>query len=147
MTNQYLWTRLTGPDPNLRAADADRERIAELLREGHAEGRLDMAEFQDRLEHCYQAKTHGELRALVRDLPRHEGQDERRSFGSFAPPRWRLRSLAPILIALILISAVVGHHAHVVWLWILLVFLLFRVSRWRRRRRWAGSRRGPDDWI
>jgi len=145
MTNQYLLDRLPGRDLDLRAADADRERTAERLRNSHAEGRLDMAEFQQRLERCYEAKTLGELGELVRDLPPQDQQDGRRSFGWFGPWRWRLGSLAPILIALILISAATGHH--VFWLWIPLVFLLWRMPWWRRRRRWAGARRGPDDWI
>ena len=72
MANQYFLNRIAGPDPNLRAADADRERIAERLRNGHAEGRLDMDEFQQRLERCYEAKTLGELRELVKDLPRED---------------------------------------------------------------------------
>src|SRR5262249_2818389 len=65
MTNQYLWARIAGPDPNLRAADADRERVAERLRAGHAEGRLDIDELQERLERCFESKTLGELRELV----------------------------------------------------------------------------------
>jgi hypothetical protein len=62
-------------------------------------------------------------------------------------PAWRLRlaPLAPILIALIVVSAATGHH--VFWLWIPLVFLLWRVSWWRRRGSWAGPRRGPGGWI
>jgi hypothetical protein len=34
-----------------------------------AEGRLDMAEFQERLEATYQARTYGELAPITRDLP------------------------------------------------------------------------------
>ena len=57
------------PDPNLRAADADREATSERLRRHHAEGRLDAEEFQERVDRCYQAKTVGELEQLVTDLP------------------------------------------------------------------------------
>ncbi|MEU9928215.1 MULTISPECIES: DUF1707 domain-containing protein [unclassified Streptomyces] len=53
----------------MRASDAERERIAELLREAVAEGRLDMDEFDQRLETAYKARTHGELEPLVQDLP------------------------------------------------------------------------------
>jgi hypothetical protein len=138
MTNQYFWNRIAGPDPSLRAADADRERIAERLRKSHAEGRLDLAEFQQRLERCYEAKTLGELGGLVRDLPRQDAPDERRAFGWFRPWRWHLAPLALILIALIMLSAATGHH--VLWLWIPLVFLFWRMSWWRRRRSLAGPR-------
>ncbi|WP_406459043.1 DUF1707 domain-containing protein [Streptomyces sp. NBC_00876] len=53
----------------MRASDAERERIAEILREAVAEGRLDMPEFEQRLDAAYKARTHGELEPLVRDLP------------------------------------------------------------------------------
>jgi hypothetical protein len=53
----------------MRASDADRERTVNLLREHHAEGRLDMDEFHDRLNAAYEAKTIGDLNALMADLP------------------------------------------------------------------------------
>ncbi|MGW1171954.1 DUF1707 SHOCT-like domain-containing protein [Streptomyces sp. NPDC002550] len=55
--------------PDLRASDSDRERVAEVLRDALAEGRLDMAEFEERLEATYKARTYGELTPLTRDLP------------------------------------------------------------------------------
>jgi hypothetical protein len=55
--------------PDLRASDADRERVAEILRDALAEGRLDMAEFEERLDATYQARTYGELAPITRDLP------------------------------------------------------------------------------
>jgi len=57
------------PAPELRAADADRERVAEILRDALAEGRLDMEEFEERLEATYKARTYGELTPITRDLP------------------------------------------------------------------------------
>ncbi|MFI2640376.1 DUF1707 domain-containing protein [Streptomyces sp. NPDC018610] len=53
----------------LRASDADRERVAEILRDALAEGRLDMAEFEERLEATYSARTYGELEPITSDLP------------------------------------------------------------------------------
>ncbi|MEI7035013.1 DUF1707 domain-containing protein [Streptomyces pratensis] len=53
----------------MRASDTERERIAELLREAVAEGRLEMDEFEQRLDTAYRARTHGELEPLVQDLP------------------------------------------------------------------------------
>ncbi len=144
MTNQYLWERIAGRDLNLRAGDADRERIAERLRESHAEGRLDIDEFQQRLERCYEAKTFGELGALVRDLPRHDEHNERRASRWMSP--WRLVPLLPILIVLLVVSAATGHEHHIAWLWIPVAFLIWRMFFWRRRS-WVGPRRGPGDWI
>lgn len=60
---------MTSELPEMRASDADRERIAERLRDAVAEGRLDMTEFEERLDLAYKARTHGELVPLVRDLP------------------------------------------------------------------------------
>jgi hypothetical protein len=40
-----------------------------LLREHGAAGRLDMDELEQRIGAAYSARTHGELGALVRDLP------------------------------------------------------------------------------
>ncbi len=60
---------MTDDAPELRASDADRERVAEVLRDALAEGRLDMAEFEERLDATYQARTYGELAPIIRDLP------------------------------------------------------------------------------
>ncbi|MDX3751203.1 DUF1707 domain-containing protein [Streptomyces sp. AK08-02] len=53
----------------LRASDADRDRIADLLREALAEGRLTPDEHAERVEGVLSAKTVGELEVFVRDLP------------------------------------------------------------------------------
>ncbi|MFJ8074714.1 DUF1707 domain-containing protein [Streptomyces sp. NPDC096176] len=60
---------MTSEPPQMRASDAERERVAERLRDAVAEGRLDMDEFEQRLDAAYTARTHGELEPLVRDLP------------------------------------------------------------------------------
>jgi hypothetical protein len=57
-------------DPNLiRASDQDRDRVANVLREHHAVGRLDAEEFNERLDKAFTAKTMGDLEALTADLP------------------------------------------------------------------------------
>ena len=57
-------------DPrDLRISDADRHRVAELLREAAGEGRLDLEELDERLEATYAAKTYGDLVPLTVDLP------------------------------------------------------------------------------
>lgn len=53
----------------LRVSDADRERVAESLREGCGEGRLRLDELEERLERAYAARTASELAPLVADLP------------------------------------------------------------------------------
>jgi hypothetical protein len=56
---------------DLRASDADRERVAEALREAYAEGRLTAEEHSERVDSVYAAKTLGELVPLTVDLPSH----------------------------------------------------------------------------
>jgi hypothetical protein len=56
-------------DRALRASDADRDRVAERLRQAAGDGRLSIAELQDRLDALYAAKTYGELEPVVADLP------------------------------------------------------------------------------
>ncbi|KPI27237.1 protein of unknown function DUF1707 [Actinobacteria bacterium OK074] len=53
----------------LRCSDADRDRVADLLREALAEGRLTAEEHAERVEGVLAAKTSGELDGFVRDLP------------------------------------------------------------------------------
>lgn len=53
----------------MRASDADRDRVATLLREHHAEGRLTAEEFTERLDRAFAAVTLGDLDDLMADLP------------------------------------------------------------------------------
>jgi hypothetical protein len=53
----------------LRAADTDRDAIAEHLAASMSEGRLDADEYEQRLERAYAAKTYADLGRLVDDLP------------------------------------------------------------------------------
>ena len=55
--------------PELRASNADRERVAEILRTAAAEGRIDLDELDERLGAAYAAKTYADLVPLTRDLP------------------------------------------------------------------------------
>jgi hypothetical protein len=55
---------------SVRAGDGDREAVADRLRVAAGEGRIELAELEDRLERAYRAKTYGELDELVADLPR-----------------------------------------------------------------------------
>jgi uncharacterized protein DUF1707/2TM domain-containing protein len=54
---------------SLRAADADRERVVEALRQHHVDGRLDAEELTQRIDQAYAAKTLGDLDAVTTDLP------------------------------------------------------------------------------
>jgi Domain of unknown function (DUF1707) len=60
-------------DPTVRAGDDDRDRVAGVLRDAYAEGRLPPAEFETRLQATYDATTIADLLALVTDLPDRSG--------------------------------------------------------------------------
>ncbi|MFC4909804.1 DUF1707 SHOCT-like domain-containing protein [Actinomadura gamaensis] len=55
--------------PEMRASDADRDRVAQILRDAAGEGRLTLDEVDERLDAVYKAKTYAELEPLTRDLP------------------------------------------------------------------------------
>jgi hypothetical protein len=56
-------------DDRIRVSDADRERVAGRLREHFAEGRLTQEELDERLSAALSAKTTGDLRRVMTDLP------------------------------------------------------------------------------
>ena len=56
-------------DPSLmRISDADRQRVADVLRDAAGDGRLDLDELEERLELTFAAKTYGELVPITLDL-------------------------------------------------------------------------------
>ena len=54
---------------DVRASDAERDRVVERLRRALSQGRLTLEEYDSRVAAAYAAKTRGELSALTRDLP------------------------------------------------------------------------------
>ncbi|MDT0265408.1 DUF1707 domain-containing protein [Streptomyces sp. DSM 44915] len=68
----------------VRASDADRDRIADILREALAEGRLEPDEHAERLDALYSSKTMGALESLISDLP--AGQREAAPSPAAPPP-------------------------------------------------------------
>ena len=55
----------------LRVSDAERQAAADRLRAAHAEGRLDLLEYDTRLALAYGAVTYRDLDRLFTDLPAH----------------------------------------------------------------------------
>ncbi|HYK70879.1 MAG TPA: DUF1707 domain-containing protein [Streptosporangiaceae bacterium] len=54
---------------NIRISDADREQVTARLREHFAEGRLTSDELDERISTTLNAKTFGDLRGVMADLP------------------------------------------------------------------------------
>src|SRR3954454_9880673 len=53
----------------MRAGDGDRKAVADQLKAALDEGRLDLSEYDERLQRTYLAKTFADLDALLDDLP------------------------------------------------------------------------------
>jgi hypothetical protein len=120
---------------NLRAADAERDAVAETLREEHLAGRIDTDELQERIERCYAAKTYAELDALIADLP--EGDPSTRAgSGRRGASRIALLPVLPLLIVALALS-----HGRVLWLALTLTFLFMRyaISSGACRTSWPTS--------
>ena len=54
--------------PEVRASDADRDRVLDVLRDAAADGRLTAAEFDERMQAALSSRTLGELAVLTADL-------------------------------------------------------------------------------
>ena len=54
----------------LRASDAERTAVVQRLEHAAGEGRISLAEFEERVEVPHQATTRAELDELTADLPR-----------------------------------------------------------------------------
>ncbi len=123
----------------LRASDADREQVAERLRQAAAEGRLLTEELEQRLEAAFAARTYGQLNALVADLP-----------GRQLTARAQTRELARVSPAIAIATAVVVALAVVAVVFVLTgvlaMWMLWLVAGWwffgRHRRRLSHARYG-----
>lgn len=58
-----------GHNPMMRASDSDRERAADVLKAGFAEGRLNKEEYDHRLGRVHRAATYAEIQPMIVDLP------------------------------------------------------------------------------
>lgn len=110
------------PAAEMRASDADRDAVLSELSEHFQAGRLTAEEFDERAGQALAARTHGELRNLLRDLPA--------APPSAAPQQrpWRPALLPVVVLAVIAIAVVtsvsVGHDRWgFLWpvLWVLFI--------------------------
>jgi hypothetical protein len=123
----------SGIDARIRASDDERNEVAEKLSRHFTDGRLDQADFQERLGRAMGAKTRGDLDGLFDDLPR---------LATESPPSApRRRRLLPLVAILLLAAVAAGTTASLVHLpWLLVV--LAGLFAWHRGHRRALARRG-----
>jgi hypothetical protein len=126
--------------PNrLRAADADRERVATLVQAAGAEGRLTLEEIEDRLGAVYATKYTDELKALTADLPAEPAPRA----GRFVPPRaLRIHAAIVAVLAVLIIARWVASGAEFFWpiapiFWLAMSVGVHARIRGARRRRAA----------
>jgi hypothetical protein len=128
----------------MRASDSDRDAVVSDLSEHLQAGRLTTGEFDERMGRALAARTWGELRGLLADLPATRLAPQApaaRSFG--AQPRPASGRSAPPLIAVLagigITTAVLANVSHGRWgfIWLLLPALLiarrFSCYPWRGR--------------
>jgi hypothetical protein len=114
----------------LRASDADRDTVAERLRQAAVDGRLEPDELEERLHLALRARTYGDLRRLVADLPAGRPQ---RSLGRTT--LWLAVRVAVLLVAVAVLVTVLVATA----LWWIVAMLLWMTLRGRRYG-WARPR-------
>jgi hypothetical protein len=149
MSAQYNqnWTRgfgpwFTGPasDQHMRVSDAERQEVADRLAEHFSSGRLDQAEFDDRVGRAMSAKTRADLNGLFDDLPETGAPAATDPKDLTGQPRRRHRH--PILLAALIVFVAIA-ATHVVWplLWIgfLVAIVLFATGTIGHAR--SGQRR------
>jgi len=140
---------------HIRISDADRERVTARLRDHYAEGRLTADELDERITAALSAKTAGDLRAVMADLPDPEAAAAQARqappwamrLGAVARRRPRILPLALIALAVALVIPGAGWVFLAFFKVILLLWLvtclagIFAAARIRRhiRRHWQAG--------
>jgi hypothetical protein len=147
MSTPWYWSRprsASVEDPDVRVSDVERSQIADALSKHFADGRLDQAEFDERLQQAMAAKTRGDLGGLLTDLPPLVPPDD--AYVHRHRGRIWLFVLGTFLFFAAVASTDWGWHdgAHFPWfLFAVVLFFLWRRSRWRWHRHWRGGWGGP----
>ena len=131
----------------VRASDAEREQLAQVLRAAMTEGRLSLEEGEERLAKAYAATYRDELGPLTADLPGGGWQALASAPEAVADARRHLRRHASLalIIAGVLVGLWVLSGAHFFWPLIPILFLFFSVRRHARWQRWRQY--GPPSWL
>jgi uncharacterized protein DUF1707 len=143
-------------DDSIRVSDADRDHVTAQLRDHFAAGRITPGELDERLSAALNAKTFGDLRRIMADLPGPVAAPLGTASPSLrAAPAWAVRRRPPflplILIALLVTLLIPGTgwllaaFVNVILLFWLMTFVVGAVAFGRSRRRWHhyGGRQRP----
>ncbi len=146
----YQYSRRAPANRELRASDADRTAVGDILRREHVAGRLDADEYADRYGRCLEAKTYAQLDGLITDLPEGAEPSFRGAPAAVTAPAWsggqwyagRRRAWRVPIIAWIALVAALIAVSGVTGAWIavpLIFFFIVRPLMWR-----SASRSGPS---
>ena len=143
-------------DGGIRASDADREHVVEILREAYSAGRLTLEEFDERTTSAFAAKTWGGLRTLTSDLPQQARLEVPRPAPGIkpapdkplpvaaGPPRRRVSPMLPILVIWLGIALTAREPFAFIPVLVILFMLLRLATRPTRSTRW-GPHGPPGD--
>lgn len=152
-------------DDRMRVSDADRERVTARLREHFAQGRLSSEELDERVTAALSAKTFGDLRRVMADLP-----EPAPGLAQAAPPvplaprrgamAWRGPRILPLAIIVLIAALVIPGAGWLFFAFLKVILVLWlvacvagiiaagRFSR-RVRRHWRagdGGQWGQSQW-
>jgi Domain of unknown function (DUF1707) len=138
-SSQQWSRRVRYTDQHIRVSDAERGAVAERLAVHYGDGRLDQAEFDERVSQAMSAKTRGDLDGLFDDLPDPEPTGASRTGrpnGPAVPYRMHRRgSGRPVLMVALVIALVIaiGHTfaaIYIPWFWVAaIITAILLVSR------------------
>ena len=136
----------------VRASDAERERVAKLVSDAAGEGRLTIAEADERLERVYTTRFRHELAEFVDDLP---ADDQKRTPARFErfPSRLRVHAAVAVVFSVLMILRWAAMDVPFFWpigplflMWGSFV-LHARFVRSGGVPPWARQRSGPPWWV
>jgi hypothetical protein len=139
-----------GKNPDMRASDAERDAIVADLGQHFQDGRLDHAEFDQRVTAALAARTRGQLDTLLADLPPAAAAPASERVPQRQPGPPRVLALLPLALAVLFITATASHgwhhggaggwpYAPFGFLWLVVPVLAVRLwIRGARRRQWRG---------
>jgi hypothetical protein len=113
------------PHSSLRASDADRDAVAERLRGAAVEGRLEPDELEERLHAALRARTYGELRRLLADLPAKPTAWDLHGTRVMPAARTALAVTLKALVALAVVAVVIVVAAAMATWWVLWALVWF----------------------
>ena len=105
-------------DEHLRVSDAERQAVTDRLAEHFGDGRLDQAEFDERVGRAMSAKTHADLGGLFADLP------ETGASAVTGHPRRRHRYPVLLIGLVVVIALAATHVGPLLWIGFLAVIVL-----------------------